>query len=787
LLRTSPGSTLPTTVASEILALQGMSVQQLEERISSLPSAELMDLVMKCPYGVLLVHNPPLESTVRTFLLALMIHLEALVGLAPPYSPLPSSFSARDCGAFINLLKLNRDLAPKPSLPLMAALLQPFVEALANGPSQLRREAAVAVQRSLTNLQGVGMVCPSVTLLMESVEAASLNKDPKRAFYIGPKSLRGLMMLCKTVRLTFLPGALAQSLLFCARDKSPRAEHFWQSWRSLQRCPNQNLYAALLSDLSVTGVGVGVMRELVVSMGAQLLLSQPEQAGANPPSAPPRQLSVAGHALLLRTLAGLAIDEAGVSAAEAAAHPGRSLEGYITACLPLLQLAVNGINEHFQATPQSFFQRLTDSLGSYHAFPDVDGEVKTDYGEVFKTEASERDLLYRWLRNVPMPQGGGEGIIVHKFSVDLGVLLTASALLETLRLSPSVGPLLKDVPPVHSDMLCRIDVALTKSRSAEHAHRMALLAPLMSDREKSVSRGEDEKEVVSASAFTPWMQQLVTLRLKAVMRSVQARVEGGSSASSGAQVSGVHLSGPQLASLAALGMPTFEFKVLDYSLDLCWPSAHLGLEVNGPMHFHTLSAAEMASAITEISARDGGGNGSFFDAPGLPAVVDWSVAATRQKIYRVALEQRAARAQATAGKGGLAGGGGAPSVGEGGSYGDRHFAERVRLQAIARRGWRIVHIDHDDVQSSIPLMVLFLLKGDFDDKAALTDKQKVQKRLERAHDRMQLYELSLEDLSAQQDKITAMTPHLNASFIVNATAALDSVIIKALIANIDTK
>ena len=739
------GGTTRMEVAPAFMELQGRSVQQLAGDLATMEHATLMEHVRHCPYGRLMASNAAVQDLVRSFILALVIHLEDLVGRAPPHARLPSAFTFTDCDSVLNLFKQNRALS-RPSLPLMSALLAGGFDA----------RYPPLVQRSLSSALALGVLCPSLAQSMEQREVREFSAKATHAVDVGPKGLRNLLQLCKSMHLGSMVEAVAAAFLQIARDK--QYKWFWRQFRSPERSPNPNLFAALFSDMCMAGASTGTMREAISAMGRRVLLG--EGRG--------KELSVAGHALLLRTLVSLALDEGSVTREETEAHPERALAAYLTAARPLFLLAIEGINAHYLATPPGFFERMVGAIGSYSARSDamLDAKQGKNYEATMALEPGDGASLLRWMRNVP--PDASQALEVHKLSIDLAVLATASALLETLLTMPGAAEPLQRLPTILPGIMHPILTALGKSRAAEGEAHAALLTPRDAAAAASAASSAAAAAATAAAAAAAanvhqqdyssslsYMQQLVTLRVHAVLLQVASLCAAGAGDVQGHAISGVALTPAQLQALHSLGLPSLAIKVMDYSLDLAWPRAHLGLEIDGPLHFEQLSAAEMSGALDAV-ASDESSELSVFSAPasaGLPTVFDWSVPMTRYAVVKVGLTGRA--------KGGSQG------------PGKRLFSERVRLQALALRGWSLAHVDYAQMEGQMPILVKLLRFGAERDPVELAR-------------RAQLLELSVADIArtAAGGEFPGI-PHMNSAHVVQAVTEMDAIILKALLGRME--
>ena len=798
---------------ADFLPLVGQSVAQTLHVLDAGPHARVMSLVNGCPYANFMSGDAPqVLDRARNFLLALSMHLEQHVGHAPPYARLPDRFAPADADMLLNLFKqFGKQL--RPPMQVMAALLE---RAGARG---------VRAQRALQNAQLLGVQCPTQAFEMAASEASLLRGDPSRVMHVGPKAMRNLLGIMKQVRMPELAEALALALLHVARESergSETAAAFWRSWRDPVRCPNPNLHATLLTDLAGWGASAGSMREVLPAVGGQLLLAG--QGDAHPS----RALAVGGYGLLLRAMAGLALDEGSVSAEEVAAHPGRSLEAYLRAARPLMTLATTSINSIHASAPPGYFDWLVGLLSTYHSRADVAGEVKA-YDASVPLPPAQVEELRRWLRNVSPAR---DSIGVHYVAIELSNgVVSANGVLEALRSCPRAGPLLQGVPPLAPAMVEVIQRHLHKSRSAEREAHSHLRGTRPLDAQEAGEAGEELGEgapaagagagvapaaAAAAAAASPaaslstpilpappglevfaaslsWMQQVATLRVQAVIAAAAGAARaaaggggGGGSSSKGCTISGVALTAAQAAALGRLGQPSHDVSVYDFSLDLAWPAQRLALEIDGPLHFESLTASEMAGALAALggtggnaeAAAMGAGDGTFFSAPGLPSLVDWSVAASRYKVTRVGLSMRAeaVRRAAAARAGSASASGAAPAAVR--LTGGTDFRERVRTAVIARLGWRVAHVNFLEIEAQVPMLVRFLRGApvqDSDGGASLA-----------AHRfRARYLELSVEDLVAARAEMAQVAPHIGDADLAKAAAGVDAVIIRVLLEQLE--
>jgi hypothetical protein len=106
-----------------------------------------------------------------------------------------------------------------------------------------------------------------------------------------------------------------------------------------------------------------------------------------------------------------------------------------------------------------------------------------------------------------------------------------------------------------------------------------------------------------------------------------------------------------------------------YAVDVAWPAARVALEINGPSHFVLPTGRELAAAL-RADAPGARNERLTLAAPGLPHVVDWSVPAERLRLATAAWARRAA----------------SPT-----------HAERARVRVLALEGWRVVSVDHTEL------------------------------------------------------------------------------------------
>jgi len=676
---------------------QGKSIQEILHSFQAMPIKRLLLIISNAPYGPLvLIPDHPLFDVTKNVFLALNMHLESLLGIdgectSANMKPLPPGYSSTPV-----ILNWYKQLFPcgfsRPSLPVISALML----ALERFPSATTPNR----QNALICLLSMNVICPSAALHMEESEVAEMSKDPQRIRFVGPKSLRNIMLISRRMGLERLPSALAKGLLHAASCPQFATAYpdYWEKWSSLQHVANPNLHAALLSELVSRGAGVGVLRELVPAFTEKVLY--PLGLGKGDGS---KGMSVAGYSLLLRFVVGLVLDEDRTATACEAPLSPRTQLGFLAAVAPLLTLAVKGINQHYKLTPRGFWDRLMDSLGSYNAISGPQSKHNISHYPCFTLGRSGEDAitLKRWVRNINVRHT--QNYAVHKVMVDLGGLLSAGKLLDVVRLIPGASDILLSVPSISPKLMEEVSTSIIKARNAEVlVHGMMMQATDM-DRDHFLD-AEDEVIFAKLTSSLSGMQVLVTRRIITAMNSV-VKAASRSSGVEELTIAGVTLAPQQVRSLASLGIPSTHTRVLDYSLDVAWPDARLAIEIDGPYHFLEPCLSALGEALEEL-ARDqkkskASSVGGFvpekthlFHQNPFPLCADVTTKAFRNLMSIRAMKHQTQTVGIAAAKDSLA----------------RSHTERVRLEALKLLKWNLVHVHFLDMVDIVPVLI-HLLKG----------------------------------------------------------------------------